>query len=498
MLISPLNLGVLTLIALIAVIGLQLNQRELFLFRRLRRELSQVEAGQPSARLQPLIDRYLTQARKGARLDPERTVTKFLTELTVPFPLLGLLPTLTVERLVKFAASAPILLGLGGNFIGWLIALGDLRTAWPQVGKDLQPAEMIGLLGALKQPLSGLNTAFVLSVAGLLCSFAVSFLTQRWSGYVERERFAAALVEHLESCAATEEAPGDLRDLMLKILDRLGTMADSVAANVGGMTGGVAAIVQRVDTTVGMAGELVQKMHPMADSISRAATAIEQMAARLDGIVGRLEVASGSFSGGAETLERGLGSFGEGIHRLAEAQEQSVSLLNELQSSTTNTLTNLAARLHGLEQVEEKLDATSTRTLEALQGLVRPVQEASAQLDQQYRALLRQSQLLEVSIGKMSASSDHLEQATGRMANAQETFVQELEANLVRANQAQIGQLLATLNDLNRLLQETQNYFVLQMNQTVGALAAQLSHPILGDLVQSLQKLVDSGRLSRA
>ncbi|HLN60678.1 MAG TPA: methyl-accepting chemotaxis protein [Symbiobacteriaceae bacterium] len=488
---SLFNLGFIAGIILIAVAGWRLNNRLLRLFNGYRADLAAYRQGRPAPWVDQLVQQYrASQARRGSHPNAQIAVDKFLSGLTVK-AVFSNLPILAAERTLRFCGSIPVLLGLTGNFIGWMTALGDLRAAWPQMTADLKPADMVALLDALQEPLSGLSTAFVLSVSGLLVSLVVNAFLYLRNAPAARERFAADLDDFLEHEAATASAPGDVQDLLIHVLQRFGDMAERIEGSVGHMTENVAQVVLRVDTTVATAGELVQRMAPLASTMDRAAGSIEVMASRLEGIVGKMEMASGSFAGGATTLERGLDSFGQGVHRLADAQDRSVALLTDLQAATASTLGLLSDRVQALEQVEGRLADTSAHTVQALQAMIEPVAAAAGQLKEQYSALERQTGSMEISITKLRASGDRLEHAATVMHDTQARFASELEQNLMRANQAQLQQLLDTLNDLNRLMVETQQSYVTAMDRTVGTFVHTLTHPTLEDLVAQLHRLVD-------
>jgi septal ring factor EnvC (AmiA/AmiB activator) len=490
-LLSPYNIVFIALIAGVMAFGATLNQRLLHLYRQRRTDVEAYRQGRPSPWLDQLIGEYQSsQERRGMQPNAPVLVDKYLGGLNVRAWMVEL-PVAAAERTVRFCGSVPVLLGLTGNFIGWMLALMHLRAAWPQMSADLKPQDMISLLQALQQPLGGLYTAFVLSVAGLLASLILNVIIHTRNAPAARDRFASALEDYLEHYTAVPGAPGDMRDLLVRVLDRFGQMAASIEQNVGQMMVNFGQVVQRVDATVATAGDLVGRMHPMASAVEQASGSIATMAARLESIVGRMEEASGSFAGGATTLERGLDSFGLGVHRLADAQDRSVTLLKELQTGTAGTLNLLAERMEALQTVEGRLADTSTHTVQALQAMVSPVAAAADQLKEQYLSLERQTREMEVSIAKLRASGDRLEGAATVMHETQGRFASELEQSLMRANQAQLQSLLESLNDLNRCISETQQSYLVGMQQTVGSFVQNLSHPVLEDLVKGLQRLTD-------
>jgi hypothetical protein len=441
-LLSLYNVTFIALIAAVMVFGASLNGRLLRLYNQRRSDVDAYRLGRPTPWLDQLMQEFQwSQERRGIQPNAPVFVDKLLSSMAVRIYHFEL-PVAAAERLVRFCSSVPVLLGLTGNFIGWMLALMHLRAAWPQMSADLKPQDMVALLQALQQPLGGLYTAFILSVAGLLASLILNGIVHTKSAPAARERFASALEDYLEHYTAVPGAPGDMRDLLVRVLERFGQMAASVEQNVGQMMTGFGQVLQRVDSTVATAGDLVGRMHPMAAAVQQSSGAITSMASRLETIVDRMEVASGSFAGGATTLERGLESFGLGVQRLADAQRQN-----------------------------------------------------SDQLKEQYLALERQIRDMEISIAKLRSSSDRLEGAATVMHETQGRFAGELEQNLMRANQAQLQQLLESLNDLNRCITETQQSYLAGMQQTVGSFVQNLSHPVLEDLVKSLQRLTDQQTL---
>jgi len=498
-LLTPLNLVFVALIVAVAAFAIHLNRRLNRLYGKLRQDLQGFRVGAAAPWMEALVRDYIdAQQRRGVQPNAQLWVDRMLTSLTVDA--FGLrLPVSGAERTLRFCGSIPVLLGLTGNFAGWMIALVHLRASWPSLGSgELGAHEMVSLLDALQQPLGGLSTAFTLSIGGLVASLFVNSYLYIRNAPSSRERLTAELEAYLEECSTGRGAPGDTQDLLVRVLDRFGQMASSIEQNVSYMMQSVSQVVVRVDATVATAGEMVGRMHPMASAMERAADAIQVMASRLESIVGRLEFASGSFAGGADTLEKGLESFGVGVHRLADAQDRSVRLLTDLQASTASTLGLLSERLAALERVEARLEEASSGTVQALQAMVAPVAASAAQLKEQYLSLERQTASMEVSVTKLRASGDRLEVAATALHESQDKFVGELEQNLMRANQTQLQQMLDALNDLNRCLTETQQNYMATMQSTVGTLVESLSHPVLEDLVKSLQRLVDEGPAIRA
>jgi hypothetical protein len=483
------------LIGILAFAGIALNFAVASRFEWLLRQVRRRRQGESA----PEIDkiefefRALLERRQG-RADARLAVERFVLSQRI----YGLFPVLTAERIVRFSGSTPILVGLSGNFVGWLLALGDMTSAWPTFTAEMKPAEMVGLLEALQKPLSGLETAFLASVAGIVASVLVNLVTYLRSGHGARESFMADLEEYLQHSVNVDEGPADMRQLMLSVLDRFDDISVSIKESVAVMATNVTSVIGRVDTTVATAGALVENMHPMTVSISQASEAIQQMAGRMGNIVGQLENASGTFAGGATTLESGLQSFATELQRLADTQDRSVTLLTTLQTSTTDTLSDLAQRMRGLEQAETLMAETSVKTGAALDAMVAPVRSAANQLSEQYLSLERQTQSLEATIGKMRASGDRLEVAAIRLQEAQTQFVRELEQNLVQANQAQLQELTGTLNDLKSALDSQQRTYLLSLNNTVSAFLTGMSSPTLERLTQTLEKMANSSQTGRS
>lgn len=483
------------LILVLGTLGILLNNAVAGRFAWLSRQVERRRRGDSA----PVIEkvelefRNLLEQRQG-RPDARLVVERFVLNQR----LFGLLSALTAERIVRFAAATPILIGLSGNFVGWLLALGDMTSAWPTFTEEMKPAEMIGLLEALQKPLTGLETAFLASVAGIVASVVVNLVAYMRSGNGARERFMSELEEYLQHGISVDEGPADMRQLMLTVLDRFDDISTSIKESVALMTANVTSVIGRVDVTVATAGALVENMHPMTVSISQASEAIQQMASRMNTIVGQLETASGTFAGGATTLESGLASFSTELHRLADAQDRSVTLLTALQNSTTETLSDLGLRLRGLESAEKQMAVTSLKTAEALDAMVTPVRSAANQLSEQYLSLERQTQSLEATIGKMRASGDRLEVAATRMQEAQDQFVRELEQNLVSANQAQLQELTSTMNELKNALDSQQRTYLLQLNNTVSAFLTGMSSPTLERLTQALDRMASGSQAGRS
>jgi len=135
-------------------------------------------------------------------------------------------------EITRYVGRLLIFLGLLGTFWGLLLtvgAVGDAVTALAQTGAGSE-TELIGMMAALREPVSGMGTAFASSLFGLAGSLVIGFLDLQASQ--AQNRFYNEVEEWLAAYT------------------RLGTGGPSLDADEGGSPAYLGALIERMSDNV--------------------------------------------------------------------------------------------------------------------------------------------------------------------------------------------------------------------------------------------------------
>lgn len=278
-----------------------------------------------------------------------------------------------VYGILRFPTNALIILGLLGTVWGLQDAVYSLL---PTIRS--QSISLASIKNVMTGTLQGMQTAFATTLAGLVCSLVIGFITslglkEYLNRYIdELKRFLIGSVIPLYSVMDTTyleklaKQARSLKDSVVSIAQQSDLLFQPVVASANKMSEGVGKIFEASQTFITASKAIEDFSANLSGSLTTLTTSLNEVRRAMDTynkIQTDIEKSLQSIAGIPEQFKEFMSAIGEKFaghqQKLQEAHE---SIIGEQREANEKEMTNLVTQFSGLL---DKLGITSTKVVEA-------------------------------------------------------------------------------------------------------------------------------------
>ncbi len=395
------------------------------------------------------------------------------------------------ERIARWMSNSTVGVGLLGTFLGLVDAISKISAQLINLGSSGEAtavgsnteAFVTAISAALEEPLKGMGVAFISSVAGLLASFALSFLLTMIDFPGRRGQFADQLEDFLNNRLFPSIHTDPLQIMIGDLGDRIGTNFDrSLAA----LSQQMVEMSQRIVATLDGLDGLVAQLGSASTAFDAGSERLLEFNDRLEQSLDHIDASASGATAAAERLANGVGSFDSHLVAIKQMEAEHLrtfdqfvtASMNKVEHSWQNGLSTLQAIAARDEAAAGDLAQHLQQWRESLADLTKTLGQTQSAMDELPQQV---NQQMAAAIQVFTEATQPLEETGHHFSSLAQTL--ESSSTAVRDTAIQLGSRLEQIHET--------------LTATVGELSSN-QHTLARDLALNHQGTRQLGETAKA